>query len=553
MIKTKFIAPAALILALSALGAAPENSHDAAVSRNLNTFNALVKELELNYVDSIRTEEAFGTAIDAMLSTVDPYTEYYNSEEKKQLETMTTGEYGGIGSYIMERDGHTYISEPYEGSPAAVAGLKAGDWIIRVDTTDTRNMKSAEVTKLLRGVPGTRVAVEVQRPFAQDSILTVDIERRKLMMPSVPYYSVLPDSIGYVKLTSYIDKSPEEIKEALETFKAFPGLKGVVLDLRGNGGGLLESAVDILGYFLPKGTEVLRTKGKNKISEKIYKTRHNPILPDTPLVVLIDGGSASASEITAGALQDLDRAVLVGTRSYGKGLVQSTRPLPYDGLLKVTVAKYYVPSGRLIQALDYSRRNPDGSVARTPDSLTNLYHTRIGREVRDGGGLTPDVNVEWSKINRLVFNIVRDHWDFDFATRYVAEHPEISTAEDFVITDEIYDDFKKSIDPERLQYDKACEEMLKSLTEAAETEGYMTPEVQAQLDTLKSLLTHNLEHDLDFNRVQISSYLADEILGRYYYQRGKVIASLKNDPGLKKAAEILSDPKEYKKLLSPKK
>lgn len=548
--KSRFIFPGALAFGLVALAASPKGSHDAAVSRNLNTFNALVKELELNYVDSIRTDEAFETAIEAMLSTVDPYTEYYNTEERKQLETMTTGEYGGIGSYILERDGHTYISEPYEGSPAALAGLKAGDWIIRVDTTDTRNMKSSEVTKLLRGVPGTHLSVGVQRPYVADSLLTFDIERKKLTMPSVPYYGVVDGKYGYIKLTSFIDKSPEEVKVALDSFRNNPAVTSLVLDLRGNGGGLLESAVDILGYFLPKGTEVLRTKGKNKASEKIYKTRHNPLMPDIPMVVLIDGASASASEITAGALQDLDRAVLVGSRSYGKGLVQSTRPLPYDRLLKVTVAKYYIPSGRLIQALDYSRRNEDGSVARTPDSLTNVYHTKAGREVRDGGGLKPDVEVDWGKVNRLVYNIVRDNWAFDYATRYSSDHPSIPSAEEFTVTDSLYSDFKRSINPEKFKYDKACEDMVKMLTETAENEGYMSDEVKAQLDTLKKMLTHDLNRDLDHNREEISRYLTDEILGRYYYQRGKVIGSLKSDEGLRKAEEILSNPAEYKKLLS---
>ncbi|MCM1291826.1 MAG: S41 family peptidase [Prevotella sp.] len=554
LVNTRILLPAVIGIGVAvAWGKTSEKSHDAAVSRNLNTFNSLVKELELNYVDSIRTDEAFEIAIDAMLSTVDPYTEYYNSEERKQLETMTTGEYGGIGSYIIERDGHTYISEPYEGSPAAESGLKAGDWIIRVDTTDTRNMKSAEVTKLLRGVPGSRLTVQVQRPYVSDSIRTVEIERRKLVMPSVPYYGLVDGNTGYIKLTSFMDKSAEEVKEALEAFKKNPEVKSLVLDLRGNGGGLLEAAVDILGYFVPKGTEVLRTKGKSKSSEKIYKTQHQPIMPDIPMVVLIDGGSASASEITAGALQDLDRAVLVGTRSYGKGLVQSTRPLPYEGLLKVTVAKYYIPSGRLIQALDYSRRNPDGTVARTPDSLTNVYHTAAGREVRDGGGLTPDVEVKWDDVNRLVFNVVRDNWAFDFATKYASEHESIPSPEEFEITDEIYSEFKKSIDPARFKYDKVCEDMVKTLTETAETEGYMNEGVKAQLDTLRTLLTHNLDYDLDHNRSKISPYLVEEIMGRYYYQRGKVIGSLRDDEGLKKAEEILGNPVEYRKILGHKK
>ena len=327
-----------------------------------------------------------------------------------------------------------------------------------------------------------------------------------------------------------------------------------MLDLRGNGGGLLESAVDIVGNFVPKGTEVLRTRGRDKASEKIYKTTSTPIFPDIPLAVLIDGASASASEITAGALQDLDRAVLVGSRSYGKGLVQSTRPLPYDGLLKVTIAKYYIPSGRLIQALDYSHRNPDGSVARTPDSLTNVYKTLHGREVRDGGGLKPDVEVDWGTMNRMLYNIVRDFHAFDFATKYVAEHPTIPAPEDFEITDEIYADFKASIDPEKFQYDKVCEEMVKQLRETAEAEGYMNDATKAQIDTLAKLLTHDLQHDLDTKRPEISEYLAGEIVGRYYYDRGRIIQDLKTDNGIRKAREVLNDPAEYRRMLSaPKK
>lgn len=273
-------------------------------------------------------------------------------------------------------------------------------------------------------------------------------------------------------------------------------------------------------------------------------------MPDIPLAILIDGGSASASEITAGAMQDLDRAVLIGTRSFGKGLVQSTRPLPYDGLLKVTVAKYYIPSGRLIQALDYSHRNPDGSVARTPDSLTNTYETAHGRIVRDGGGLVPDITVDWGKINRLVYNIVRDHWSFDFATKYVAENPQIGSPHDFEITDEIYGQFKKFIDPDKFKYDKTCEELVKQLREVAEAEGYMNEETKQQLDTLSKLLTHNLDKDLDTHRKQISSYLLSDILSRYFYAKGEVIADLRDDVAVDSAVNILSDPMRMKKILN---
>lgn len=533
---------------ISSVGFANEKSHDAALQRNLNIFNSLVKELELNYVDSIRTDEAFKTAIGALLSTIDPYTEYYDSDDRESLTKMTTGEYGGIGSYIMEREKTAFISGPMEGSPSALAGLKSGDKILRVDTINVIGKGSDFVTSLLRGEPETTVHVTVERPFVTDSILTFDILRKKLQQPSVPLYTVFGNT-GYIRLTSFIDKSPAEVRTALEEFKKNPEVKNIVLDLRGNGGGLLESAVDIVGFFVPKGTEVVRTKGKEANSEKIYKTTHSPIFPDIPLAVLIDGGSASASEITAGAIQDLDRGVLIGSRSFGKGLVQSTRPLPYDGLLKVTVAKYYIPSGRLIQALDYSHRNPDGTVARTPDSLTNVFHTLHGREIRDGGGLVPDDTVDWGAPSRLVYNIVRDNWAFDYATKFAASHPDILPAGQFEITDEIFADFKQSIDPEKFKYDKVCEEMLKQLRETAQAEGYMNEQTKQQFDALSQLLTHNLDHDLDTHREDISYYLGSEIAERYYYDKGKLQYELKSDKALKRAMELLNNPSEYYKAL----
>lgn len=529
----------------------PATSHDAAVARNLTTFNSIVKELEMNYVDTIRPKEAFRAAIGALLSTIDPYTVYYDDDDKAELTKMTTGEYdyGGIGSFILERDGASYISSPMEGAPAAKAGLRSGDKIIRVDSVDTSKMGSEAVTKLLRGEVGTPLTVTVQRPYVADSILTFDIVRGKLGEPTLPYWGKIGDNTGYIRLVSFIDKSGKEVREALENFKQDPSITQIVLDLRGNGGGLLESAVEIVGNFVPKGTEVLRTRGRDASTEKIYKTTHTPIFPDIPLAVLIDGGSASASEITAGSLQDLDRAVLIGTRSYGKGLVQGTLQLPYDGLLKVTTAKYYIPSGRLIQALDYSHRNPDGSVARTPDSLTNVYKTLHGREVRDGGGLKPDIEVEWGNITPLTYNLVRDNFMFDFANRYANTHESIPDAWEFEVTDEIYEDFKKSIDPSKLKYDKVCEDVLKELTTTVEKEGYMTDETKAALEALTPLLTHNLNRDLDNKRKEITDYLGAEIAGRYYYDKGKLIQDLKTDPALKEAREILSDQQRLNQVL----
>ncbi len=544
------ILPAAVAVAALGLTLSAQKSHDASLARNLNNFNSIVKQVELHYVDTINTDQSFKAAIEAFLASTDPYTEYYSADDQEKLQKMTTGEYGGIGSYIMQRNGSSFISQPMEGSPAAKGGLRPGDHIIRVDTTDVEKKESDFVTRLLKGVPGTKVRVTVKRPYVADSIQTFEIMRAKVQEPSMGYDTII-NGIGYLRLTSFIDKTPAEVRRVLEKFKEDNGLKGIVIDLRGNGGGLVESAVDLVGCFVPKGTEVVHTIGRDPLQEKIYKTTRKPVFPEIPLAVLIDGGSASASEIVAGSLQDLDRAVLIGSRSFGKGLVQTPVQLPYGGLLKVTVAKYYLPSGRLIQAVDYSHRNADGTVARVPDSLTNVYRTANGREVRDGGGLRPDTTVDWGKINRLVYNIVADNWAFDFATKFTAANPTICQPKDFEITDEIYGDFKKFIDPEKFKYDKVCEELVKQLRTAAETEGYMNDETKAQLDRITELLTHNLDHDLDTHRDEIAEYLGSEIVGRYY-DKGKMAFELKNDKALKLAEEILKDSNLYNKELGIK-
>lgn len=538
-------------LALLAAGAAAQRSHDMAVARNLQIFNAIVQELENNYVDTIRAEESFRQAIGAFLSEVDPYTVYIPVDDQEDFSTMTTGQYGGIGSIILERDGSTYISGPYADSPAAKAGLKAGDKIIRIDGKDVAGKPSTEITKLLKGTPGTSLRVTVARPYVgTDSILSFDIEREKVQLPSVPYWGVLPGGVGYIRLSSFMDKSPQEVRTALEAFKENPEVKSVVLDIRSNGGGLLESAIDIVGFFVPKGTEVVRTRGRDKNSERIYATTSKPILPDIPLAVLINGGSASASEIVSGAIQDLDRGILIGERSFGKGLVQGTRRLPYDGMLKITTAKYYIPSGRLIQALDYSHRNPDGTVARTPDSLTNKYSTRHGRTVRDGGGITPDVSVTLPNSSALLYNLVRQNWIFDYANKYAATHSSIPAPEDFEVTDEIYSDFKNFIDTTKFRYQHVTEEALKQMTQITEEEGYMNPAVKAQLDSLKVLLAHDLHFDLDAKRPEIAQYLGSEIVNRYYYMGGETRFMLKDDEVLDTARNILNDPPRLASLLN---
>lgn len=530
-----------------------QKSKDMSVARGLNTFSSIVKELEMNYVDTINSETAFKDAIDAMLQTVDPYTVYYPKEDREDISQMTTGEYAGIGALLLYKDGGTYVSEPFENSPAYKGGLRAGDRLLKVDTTDVSKFTVDKVSKLLRGRPDTQVRIRVQRPYVQDSILNLTVTRAKIRNSSVPYAGVLPDSIGYIRITQFIEDTGKDVRAALDSFHATaPGLKGVIIDLRGNGGGLLEQAVDVASNFVPKGTEIVRTIGRDKDATKIYKTMRKPLYPDMPVAVLTDGGTASASEILAGAMQDLDRGVLVGTRSFGKGLVQTTRPLPYGGVLKVTVAKYYTPSGRLIQSLDYKHRNPDGSAARVPDSLTHAYKTLHGRTIRDGGGLQPDSTVNWKKVNRLVYNVVSDNWSWDFANKFKATHPTIPSADKFVITDSVYNDFKAFIDPKKFKYDSAMEEATEQLRKVADEEGYINDETTAAFDSLKKLLTHNLDRDLDTHRKHIEEYLGGEIVSRYYFDRGRTQYGIRDDEGVDAARGILKDKALYKRILSGK-
>lgn len=522
---------------------------DLTFTRNLEIFNDLASKLELYYVDSIRTDEAFKAAIDAMLNTIDPYTEYFDQNDTQSLQLMTTGSYGGIGAFVLSRGNDTYISEPIPDAPAHKAGLRAGDRIVSVDSVAVSGMPTDKVTALLKGQPGTKLSVTVIRPYVTDSIVTVDMTREKVQEKSVPYYGVLNGNTGYISLSSYIDKSPQEVRKALEEFKSNPEVKQLILDLRGNGGGLVESAVEILGNFLPKGTEVLRTRGKSKDSEKVYKTTHSPLLPDIPMVVIIDGGSASASEITAGALQDLDRAVLLGSNSFGKGLVQGTFPLPYDALLKVTMAKYYTPSGRLLQALDYSRRNADGTVARTPDSLTHVYKTLHGREVRDGGGLMPDSVIKWQQPSRLLYELVIGNRIFDFANRYAAENPSIGNPLEFTVSDSLYRRFVETLDTIGIKPDRSGTKMIASLRELADAEGYMSPQLEAHLDSVRTLLTPDLMTDLYSKQDEISAYIAEEIASRYYLAGGRKAAELRTDPGVAAAIAILENPELYNRIL----
>ncbi len=547
-----------LIISLAAAATAASayadlNSPKSDITKSLDIFSALFKEVQMNYVDTLDANKSINTAIIAMLDEIDPYTEYYASEDTEELARMATGEYGGVGSIINKgRDGRIRFSEPYAGTPSKKAGAKAGDVILKIDSTEiTPKHTVGQVSDLLRGTPGTSLTVEIMRPYAADSLKTLFITREKIKTPSVPFYGLTgPDkNIGYIYIDSFTDSAPTEVKNALNTLLA-NGATSLVIDLQSNPGGLLDSAVEIAGLFVPKGTEIVRTRGRETSSEKIYKTEHKPVAPKLPLAILINGSSASSSEILAGALQDLDRAVIVGSRSYGKGLVQSSRQLPYDAMVKITVAKYYIPSGRLIQAIDYSRRNEDGTVARTPDSLTTVYHTLHGREVRDGGGITPDVKRETMKSNRLLYAIQGNSFDIDYATKFAAENPTIAPASRFVITDSIFNDFASFIQPEELKYENAYPKAIAALREIIEEEGYLTDSVKISIEALEHSLKPDLKIALQNNREAIDYILANAIASRYYDRAGAIEATLRFNYPLQTAIEILGDRKEYDKLLS---
>ncbi len=514
----------------------------------LNTFNSIVKELETQYVDTLNAGQIMDRTIDALLYQIDPYTEYYPDGDQDELMSISLGQYAGIGSVISKRGKDVIINEPQDGSPAKRAGLRPGDIILKINGEEiTPDMPVDQVSKRLRGQAGTDITIDVRRPYAADSLLSFSFVRENIKVNPMPYSGIDSDGIGYIGLTTFNESSARRVREAVSEMLKDPSLKGIVIDLRGNGGGLLEGAVQIASNFVPKGTEIVRTKGRAKNDVKTYKTTTRPLDTSIPLAILTDGSTASASEILAGSMQDLDRAVIVGERTFGKGLVQTPRQLPYGDLLKITTGRYYIPSGRLIQALDYSHRNDDGSPVRTPDSLTHEFATKAGRIVRDGGGISPDIKVEGEKTNRLLYNILADMWAFDFANKKYAQHPQ---APDTLVTDAVFEEFKNFIDPARFKYDRQCESAMKYLKEAAEIEGYMTDSVAAQFEVLSGMLKHDLNHDLDLNRRQIVDILDAELASRYYNEAERVARMLPGDKEYLQAKSVLLDPEAYKKLLS---
>lgn len=517
------------------------------IAKNLDIFNSIVKELDMFYVDTINPNKTIRDGIDAMLYSLDPYTEYFPEDDQAELEQMLKNSYGGIGSIIRYEPKlkRTVIAEPYEDMPAAKVGLKTGDILLEIDGKDL--LGNTDVSKLLRGQVGTSFKLKVQRPGVEKP-LEFDIVRRSIQLPFIPYYTVLDNNIGYINLSTFSGNPSKEFKQTFLELKK-KGITSLVIDLRNNGGGLLEESIEIANFFLPRGKTLVTTKGKIKQASNTYKTLREPLDLEIPLAVLVNGGTASSSEILAGSLQDLDRAVVIGNRTFGKGLVQTTRPLPYGGTMKLTTSKYYIPSGRCVQAIDYKHRSEDGNAGRIPDSLTTVFHTAAGREVRDGGGVTPDIAVKQEKLPNILFYLVNDNLIFNYATDYCLKHPTIPSAEEFEVTDADYADFKAMVKKADFKYDQQTEKILKNLKEMAEFEGYLS-DASEEFEALEKKLTHNLDRDLDHFSKDIKSMIAVEIIKRYYYQRGSIIQQLKDDDDLKEAVKILTEPTKYKEMLS---
>lgn len=517
------------------------------ISKQLNIYATLFRDINMFYVDEVNPGDLVTTSIKSMLKSLDPYTLYYPESEMEEVKLMTTGEYAGIGSVISKKGDHVIIREPYKNSPADKAGLLPGDVIVAIDGTLVKGKNTEEVSALLKGQPGKEITIKVQREFEPKPLEKKAI-REKIQLPSVPYYGMVNDSIGYIYLTSFTDKSAADVRAAIIALKN-KGASSLILDLRGNSGGLLDQAVEIVNFFVPRNSMVVSTKGKVKQWDKEYKANNNPIVPDMPLAVLIDRVSASAAEIVSGALQDLDRAVLIGERSFGKGLVQTVRDLAYNTKLKVTTAKYYIPSGRCIQALDYSHRNPDGSVGKVPDSLISEYKTQAGRKVYDGGGITPDIKIPAEEFARITQELVLQDLTFDFVNTYALQHPHIVPLQDFKVSDELYNEFKAYLNKKGFSYETESQIILNQLIKAAKDEKYYDGS-KKEIEKLQQDFAHSINRDMDLFKDEIITFLTEQFIQRYYYLEGVIEYRVKHDKEIAKATEILGDKKAYTDILN---
>ena len=521
------------------------------LSKYLDIFHSVFRELDMMYVDTIDVANAIETGIHAMLSDLDPYTVYYPEEEDEDLKMMLTGKYAGVGAVIRYHKGHdrVVIVEPYEGMPALEGGLIAGDILLSIDGEDLKGLPVDEVSTRLRGEPGTTLTVRAKREGVADSIVEVKLSRANIAMPPVPYYTMFSDGVGYVILNSFTENCAREVRMALVELKN-RGARSFILDLRGNGGGSMAEAIDIAGLFIPKGTLVVSTKGKIPQASQTYATRREPLDVEMPLVVLVDGQSASSSEIVAGAIQDLDRGVIMGTRTYGKGLVQTVRELPYNASLKVTTSKYYTPSGRCVQKIDYSKKRSNADKSEAGDTIAPTFYTLAGRPVHEKGGISPDVEITAERLPNLLFYLANSDVLFDFVTDYTRSHATIVPIEEFEVSDSLFMAFKDAVKASDFTYDRQSEKALAALKEVAEFEGYTT-EAATEFAALEKKLSHDIDRDFDIFKKDICELLADELVTRYYYQRGSIIQAIKSDSTILRARTLLADDEDYKQILAP--
>ncbi len=517
------------------------------IVKNLDIYYSLFRELNVYYVDEINPSDAIKKSIDAMLGSLDPYTVYIPESQIEDFRFMTTGQYGGIGALIQNRNGEIMISEPYENYPAQKNGLQAGDVILEVDGKSVQGKKVDEISDILKGQPNTTITLKIKKAIT-NKIETISLTRQEIKISNIPYYGIIDDNIGYIYM-NFTENAAAEVSKAFKELQS-QGMKQLVLDLRGNPGGLLMEAVNLMSLFVPKGTLIVSTKGRVKEWEKEYRSNTQPLDINIPIVVLVNSASASASEIIAGAMQDLDRGVVIGQRTFGKGLVQTTRDLSYNAKLKVTTAKYYTPSGRCIQAIDYSHRNPDGSVGKVPDSLVKAFKTMNGRVVYDGGGIKPDIEIEPEQISPITEALLDHYIIFDYANKYYYEHPSMSGLNNVIISEKVYQDFIQFSSSYKFDYKTQSEQALEDLTKSLKEDKYYDL-TKDNLEQLEKQIKHNKEQDFKLFEKEIKQLLFEEIASRYYYQKGRILAMLRNDPALEKAKEILSNPEKYKSTLKP--
>jgi carboxyl-terminal processing protease len=518
------------------------------ISKNLDIFATLFREINTYYVDEVDVGKLMRKAVDEMLNSLDPYTNYISESEIEDFRFQMTGQYGGIGAQVGQKGDYVVITDPYEGFPAQKEDLRAGDAIIEIEGKSTKNKTTSDISKLLKGQPGTKVKLKIKREGSGE--MEKVITREEIHVKNVPYFGMINNETGYIKLQSFTNDAGKEVKDALVELKKNPALKSVILDVRGNPGGLLHEAVNIVNVFVPQGQEVVSTKGKVKEWDKIYRTLNPAIDTEIPMVVLTNRGSASASEIVSGSIQDLDRGVVIGQKTFGKGLVQSTRPLSYNTQLKVTTAKYYTPSGRCIQALDYSHRNEDGSVGSVPDSLKKEFKTRNGRKVYDGGGVDPDVVVGQIALSKIAESLLSRQLIFDFATIYRSKNEKIAAAKEFKLSEVEFNDFKKFVSDKDYGYSTESEKALEDLKKKAREEKYFDA-IASTYEQLKEKLRHDKESDIEKNKAEIIDLLEEEITRRYYFQKARYEASFAHDEDVQEALKVLNDAEMYQTLLKP--